>query len=262
MFFVGIDLAWSEKNLSGVAVFEGDEETMQFRCANILRADSEILDFIEGSVGEKPALIAIDAPLIVPNEDGRRIADAQVCDFFGKYNAGAYPASRKLFLQWGETIRGEELSRKLESLGFKQDPYFTKNDKGSRKFFEVYPHPAMVVIFNLREIIRYKKKKGRPYETVWDEFQRYQKCLKKLETDFPELRISSELIEKNIIGLKGKALKNIEDQLDAVFCAYIAYYAWAYREKCTVFGNLNEGYILSPIFPEMQFRLQRNQIRI
>lgn len=107
MFFVGIDLAWSEKNLSGVAVFEGNKETIQFRCANILHADSDILDFIKGSVGEKPALIAIDAPLIVPNESGRRIVDAQVCDFFGKYDAGAYPASRTLFFDGGK-LSGEK----------------------------------------------------------------------------------------------------------------------------------------------------------
>lgn len=258
MFFVGIDLAWSEKNLSGVAVFEGNRETAKLLRSKVLLSDSDILDFIRETVREKPTFIAIDAPLVVPNENGRRHADSQVCNLFGNHDAGAYPASRKLFLKWGDKIRGEEISKKLENMDFKQDPYHDKFET-TRKFFEVYPHPAMVVIFELEKIIRYKKKSGRSYDFLWGEFQRYQNCLKKLENMVPSLRLPPEIVERNITGLRGLALKSFGDRLDAVFCAYIAYYAWACPKKCAVLGTLDEGYILSPIFPEMQSILQRNR---
>lgn len=253
MFFVGIDLAWSEKNLSGVAVLEGNEESSELLHLDLLGSDDDILNFVRDKVGEDPALIAIDAPLIVPNETGRRPADGKISKLFGKYDAGAYSASRKFFLQWSDTIRGEELSRKLEQLGFKQDPYLGKFDL-TRKFFEVYPHPAMVVIFKLDKIIRYKKKSGRSYDICWNEFQRYQDCLKRLEDNSPCLHLPPGIIEENVKGLKGQALKAFEDRLDAVFCAYIAYYAWTSPEKCDVLGSLSEGYILSPVMPYMNFQ--------
>lgn len=247
-----------QKNLSGVALLEGSQETAQLLRSEVLQSDSDILEFITKNVGEEPVFIAIDAPLLVPNENGRRPADSQVCYLFGKHDAGAYPTSRTQLLKYGGTIRGEELGKKLKYMGFEHDPYREKFEF-RRKFFEVYPHPAMVVIFGLEKIIRYKKKSGRPYAFVWTEFQRYQNCLNKLENLTPGLRLPPEIVEKDVTRLKGITLKAFEDRLDAIFCAYIAYYAWAFPEKCAVLGTLNEGYILSPIFPEMQSKVQRSR---
>ena len=46
---------------------------------------------------------------------------------------------------------------------------------------------------------------------------------------------------------KGKALKPIEDQVDAVTCAYLAALAWLYGEKrLEMVGTLKEGYVVVP----------------
>ena len=108
----------------------------------------------------------------------------------------------------------------------------------------------MVVLFNLDRIIRYKSKPKRDYEFRWKEFRTYQKHLKNLEKAKPSLVLPKEFY-KDVRKLRAKKLKNYEDMLDAVFCAYIAYYFWAKPEKCAVLGDMRKGYILTPMFDSM-----------
>ena len=196
------------------------------------------------------AFIAIDAPLIVPNKEGRREAERLVGLYFRKYDAGAHPANRRRLSQWSGKIRGEEISKLLRKEGFLHSPYAKKFEK-KRKFFEVFPHPSMVVLFKLDRIIRYKAKPKRDYEFRWKEFRKYQKYLKNLEKAKPSLILPKEFY-KDVKKLRGQKLKDYEDMLDAVFCAYIAYYFWANPEKCAVLGNMKKGYILTPVFDSMK----------
>jgi len=90
MFFIGIDLAWSEKNRSGVAVIEGQKDTARFICgASDIQKNSDILDFILTPIKDNPALIAIDASLIVNNETGERRAETQLKKMFAAYHIEA-----------------------------------------------------------------------------------------------------------------------------------------------------------------------------
>jgi len=59
----------------------------------------------------------------------------------------------------------------------------------------------------------------------------------------------------DVTNVKGQRLKDYEDMLDSIFCAYIAYYAWANPHKCTVLGTAKDGYILTPIFNFMKEQL-------
>jgi predicted RNase H-like nuclease len=252
MLFIGVDLAWSPKNGTAIAILKGDKEKAKLiDYKTNLISNEEIINYIKEKVTSKNALIAIDAPLIVKNERGRRIAEKLVGFLFRKYDAGAHPANRKRLSQWGGKIRGEEISRLLEINGFKHDPYIKKFER-TRKFFEVYPHPSMVVIFNLKKIIQYKAKPKRDYKFRWQEFRRYQTYLKNLEKRDPKLILPIEILEKKVEELRSNALKEYEDLLDSIFCAYIAYYTWFYPEKCAVLGNMNEGYILTPVFESMK----------
>tara|TARA_Y100000310_G_C20211816_1_gene591681 strand:- start:31 stop:291 length:261 start_codon:yes stop_codon:yes gene_type:complete len=81
-------LAWSTRNASGITVLEFGEDKLNFIASDVLFSDEEILNYIKEHVGEGNAIISIDAPLIVPNEEGRRIAEDIVGKLFRKYNAG------------------------------------------------------------------------------------------------------------------------------------------------------------------------------
>jgi predicted RNase H-like nuclease len=248
MFFIGIDLAWSEKNDSGVAVIEGQKDAARFICgASDIRRNRDILDFILTNIKDNPALIAIDASLIVNNETGERKAETRLKKMFAAYHAVPYPSNRNLFHRLYGGIRGEQISKMLEKRGFRHSPNIKKFEE-SKKFFEVFPHSAMVVIFKLKEILKYKPKKNRPYNFRWREFETYQSCLKSLENRDPSLNLPNDIINTNVRALKGKALKQYEDLLDAIFCAYTAYYYWYEPGTCSVIGDLKDGYIVTPVY--------------
>ena len=96
MLFVGIDLAWSTRNGSGISIIKGDKTKAEVMDAKVVYSDEEILSFVKSNVASKEALIAIDAPLIVPNAEGRRKCEALVGQFFRKYDAGAHPSTVRL----------------------------------------------------------------------------------------------------------------------------------------------------------------------
>ena len=245
MLFIGIDLAWSENNKSGIAVLEGDKNKVKLISSSLVLKDSEIIEYVEKSVKNNSALISIDAPLIVPNEGGRRLAEDLVGKLFRKFNAGAYPANRKRLSSFTGSIRGEEISKLLEKLNFEHSYYIKKHEQ-SRKFFEVYPHPSMVVLFNLSTVIPYKSKPKRTYNSRYKAFKQYQNYLKDLDIK------NSKIFSQDITELKAKKLKDYEDQLDAIFCAYLSYYTWLHPENCEVLGDMKEGYILTPVFDYMK----------
>ncbi len=254
MFFVGIDLAWSDSNPTGVALIEGDQESGSLVSTGLVETDAEILDWVTGNVDGENALVTVDAPLKVPNETGRRPAEKVVGKLFSRYDAGAHPANRKRLSQWSGRVRGEDIVEKLENQGFSHDPYIDRYEE-SRKIVEVYPHPAMVTIFDLERILRYKNKSGRDYDLIWEEFVRYQENIRGLSEREPALS-TPELVEREVEGLRGRGLKEYEDRLDALFCAYTGYYCWANTDRCEVLGSEEEGYIMTPIKPRMEQKLE------
>jgi len=86
MRFVGLDLAWSSRNPSGVVVLASGEEGVWIptHWSAGLKDDQELLGFIREAVGMEPALIAIDAPLIVLNETGTRPCDRELSQAYRK----------------------------------------------------------------------------------------------------------------------------------------------------------------------------------
>ena len=255
MKFIGVDLAWSPRNNSGIALIEGTRRGGKLRYAELALSDDEITNMISKEKGD--ALVAIDAPLIVPNKTGRRLAEEVVGNLFRRYDAGAHPANRMRLGEWsGGKIRGEEIVRQLEHFGFIHDPNIARYES-CRKVFEVYPHPSMVVIFGLNHILQYKARPNRPNSVRVREFKRYESLLQGLSSGKPRLEIPEGLLGRNISSMGPSELKRHEDALDAIFCAYIAYYCWSSPEKCMVLGNMRKGYILTPVFDYMNGEQRR-----
>ncbi|MFW5746570.1 MAG: DUF429 domain-containing protein [Nanoarchaeota archaeon] len=261
--FVGVDLAWSVRNATGIAVIEAVEKDGRILSARLVHAltaesDEEILKEILLNTSDH-VHVAIDAPLVVPNENGRRRADHVISQLFRTYHAGAYPANRTRLSQWSGYVRGERLGTLLEQEGFCQQTHPGKT-RMRKTFFEVYPHPSMVVLFGLDKVLRYKAKPKHDYATRWEAFRKYQQHLRSLEQAYPPLHLSAEIIERDLTGLRGKALKHQEDMLDAIFCAYVAEFSFAKPEECAVIGTLQDGYITTPVFRHMRDEIAKNQI--
>jgi predicted RNase H-like nuclease len=107
---------------------------------------------------------------------------------------------------------------------------------------EVYPHPAMVRLFGLPRIIKYKK--GSVAERR-KEFQRLQGLMRKLmKRHFPGLKLNQETRSL----LRQKWSKPVEDRTDALFCALIGMWHWMYQgRKSEVIGDRKTGFILLPL---------------
>jgi len=112
---------------------------------------------------------------------------------------------------------------------------------------EVYPHPALLELFALPSILRYKKGNVATRRSGQRELQ---KMLSELSRFSPPLECTpklSEFLATDTNSLRGAALKSNEDALDAILCAYIAYYYWFWGfARTRLFGDEKSGYILVP----------------
>jgi predicted RNase H-like nuclease len=251
--FVGIDIAWSEKNLSGVAVI--DSSGTLVRAKGDIRTNQEICDYA-GLDEREGAIIAIDAPLVVKNSDKQRPVERDLTRIFGLYEAAPYPAnlSNPAFQKTG---RIQQFVSGLERLGFEQQPIVGKQ-QAQRIFLEVFPSPAQVILFPWANHNghghcrppRYKYKPKRSWVETQCEWEIYRARLLSLRAKEPSLKFSTEvksLLNVDSEGLTGVRYKILDDLLDGIFCAYLAYYFWYWGgERSWVVGNMNAGYVTLP----------------
>jgi histidinol-phosphate phosphatase family protein len=256
--FVGIDLAWSPRNPSGGAVLSASGRVLASTSA--LGGDNEVLNFVtEALPRNSPGLVAIDAPLSVPNETGARPCDRQVASVFGRYHAAPYPANRQNLSRYGG-LRAEAIRRRLQALGFRIDPAIRRQDD-ARRVIEVFPHPATVSLFQLSRTLKYKARSTRTYELRWHELGQLRDHLVSLRESTPPLRLPPELANIPLEGLRGRRMKGVEDLLDAIVCAYSVLYAWHHgRRGYAIYGRPTQGCILVPMTPSMWQRIKAGRL--
>ncbi len=246
MFFLGLDLAWSPRNRSGVALLQGGAEGAEVVEVGLIGGDDEILAYIQEHVDQEGAVIAIDAPLRVQNQQGSRTAERDLNRMFRTYQAMTHPANRQLLAYEG-VVRGEALVKGLAEMGFTLLSMIDQKER-QRQILEVFPHAAMVGIFGLDRILRYKAKPQRSWAERVQEWQRYQTLLGTLQDRDPWLRGQEKLLEQEVKLLRGRKLKDYEDQVDALMCAYIALYGFRWGTlRCQSFGSDEEGAIFTPV---------------
>ena len=244
--FIGLDLAWSDRNPSGLAHLIFDGQGGILLATDRLTLDEEIIGWIEERVGET-TWVGIDAPIIAPNPPKTsRPADKIVTSLFGRFHAGVYPGNRE------RCTRPIRLSKKLERQGFSPDPFLPS--RSGRRQLEIFPHLVQIALFGRRRIIKYKKGNVKQKREGVRTLQ--QTIAEFLPRESPPLLSSQpfiELLSQNPKGLRGSKLKGLEDKLDALLCAYMTLYFWTWgEERCEVFGDLKGGYIIGP-------RLRRTQ---
>ncbi len=237
---VGLDLAWSIRARSGIAVVDSTGALLD---SASVRTDDEILAWLAEGAWH-PVVVAVDAPLIVTNESGRRVCEALITKAYSRFHAGAYPSNL------GNPIfnppRGGALAGRL---GWSLDPDHIPTTH-TPVCIEVYPHPAMVALFSLGTVLPYK---SRPHRTVEMRRAAFGTLVEKLETLTP-LRLTSNARWAELRSVVGSAtrpvdLKNAEDEIDAIFCAHLAWLWQHDRSALQVYGSLAEGFIVAPPAP-------------
>lgn len=217
--YVGIDLAWGGRNPSGLAVLCWQDYLLrEVVPAQLLHTDDEICRAIAEHDTGDTLVIAIDAPLVVPNLTGERPVEGEMRRRFARFHAACHPANRRLL---GDPPRGERLCALLaEQLNIQVVPAPPQREP-CRIAFEVYPHAAMVRLFGLPRILEYKARPGRSLSYRRQQMQRYTDLLGCLPE--PSLYPPEWLSD---VPEATTELKRFEDRVDALFCAWLAARAW------------------------------------
>ena len=241
MKFIGIDFGWVS-GASGLCCLQWQDDKLEILDITTKLELREVFNWLDELVSpQESALIAVDAPTIIPNQTGTRLPDKLTHKYFGKYHAGCYPAN----LNRPFASRTVGFGNKLQEKGFAHAPTITPQKLG-RYQIEVFPHPAIVNLFGLDKILKYKKGKLADKKRELSRLRNYiANVLPRLE---PKLSLEKEIVLVNIPDrLTGKILKEIEDKLDSLICAYVAAYWWYWGEaKNLVLGNETTGYIVVP----------------
>jgi predicted RNase H-like nuclease len=100
----------------------------------------------------------------------------------------------------------------------------------------------MVELFSLEKIIKYKKGAVSAKRLGLEELRGRLAGLTKAEPRIVMNDALKALLATDLEKLAGRALKNHEDILDALFCAYLAYYFWYWGwERNRLFGDYSGG---------------------
>lgn len=195
MKYLGIDFAWSGRNYSALSLLENNRliETVY------LLSDEEILEYIERV---KPDKIAVDAALEVKNETGNRLIENQILKTFAKYKLGIYPINQNIMHKLYGGNRAEELFGRLQGYALRTN------------LFEVYTHATILRCFTKNYVLPYKRKKGRKIDFIKEQLTYLQNYL---------MEVIDDIEPYSVHGVNTKALKEIEDRLDSLVCAYTLY---------------------------------------
>ncbi len=231
--FLGVDLGWYGKpsGLASIGISQG-----QLFLQNLTRLEksAEILAWIQNQAGSSNAVVAVDAPLVIRNQGGIRDAERELNQEFRRFHAGCHAANL------GRPFAGDVLSfsRQLAALGFAHGDAMAARSQG-RFQIEVHPHAATVNLFDLTRIVKYKR--GRRAARARELGRLRALMLSRLPLLDPALplRLPSVPTTGN--------LKPVEDQIDAVLCAYIAAHWWYWAgARNRVYGCGATGYLVVP----------------
>jgi predicted RNase H-like nuclease len=231
--FIGVDLGWYGKP-TGLASLRMAGSGLHLRKIARLQAVEEILQWIQSEAETGSAVAGVDAPLVIRNQTGIRPAEHQLNGDFRRFHAGCHAAN--LGRPFARNVTA--FSRQLETLGFHQGGSISPRQEGLFQI-EVHPHAAMVNLFGLDRIVKYKR--GRREHRARELSRLRRLMLSRLPELDPVLSLNLPSIPRT------GNLKPVEDRIDAVLCAYIAAHWWFWaRERNRLYGADESGAIVVP----------------
>lgn len=210
--FIGIDLAWTYKNPTGICVF--DEQLKCLYLEAKLFSDQEIQQLVSTY---KEVYVSVDAPLVVRNETGGRACDSLLMKtrIHGR-QLKLYATSRSYMNRTFGGVRGELLGKLL----------------GSDQVYETYPTGIFLCLMPHLFDNRYKLSSRQDLRILKTNMAAVIAALHAMGYDFT--------IPVSTIETK-KAYKYYEDLLDAVLCAVNSHQVFLNKHRsyqCDDNGNI------------------------
>jgi predicted RNase H-like nuclease len=229
---MGVDLAWGEggpgrtANETGVAALDATGRVVE---AGWTRGLDETVEWAMSAADDGPALLFVDAPLVVNNPSGQRLCETQVGQRYGRWKVSANTTN-----VGSPRLAGVSLCGRLEAAGWRYADGLAGTADGTRILCECYPYTTLVGAAELgydKERPRYKRKPVSLRVAQWRP-ARATACdglitrLSKLADADPPLYLNSHLRTRQLVDepspTDDASYKHREDLIDAVLCAWTA----------------------------------------
>ncbi|HEV7195914.1 MAG TPA: DUF429 domain-containing protein, partial [Pedococcus sp.] len=154
MLFLGVDLAWGERepcNETGVVALEPSGRIVE---AGWCRGVTEVVDWMT-AVARPDTVAFVDASLHVTNLTGQRHCETEVARHYGRWKVAANATNLATPYQAGASLK-----HRLEALGWAYDDGLAGPPISGRRFSESFPYTTLVGVPELgydRERPRYKR---------------------------------------------------------------------------------------------------------
>ncbi len=181
---------------------------------------------------------AVDQPICLTNLVGARPVETRLAQaLMADFRCGAH-SSNLANGCWSADAGIWRFLQALVEQGYRHDPIKTVEAQSGKFFFECFPHPALLGLFDLSRLLKYKVRHHDA--SAWQQLIQHLQSLDSRQ----ELPISNirKLVPDDL-----KQTKANEDKLDAILCAYTAAYWWKFgTSRSTMLGDLISGYIVTP----------------
>lgn len=238
MVFSGFDSAWGRRRKGALCHLGLREDgSLEFLAPPGICGWEEATQWTR-AMSWQNHVVAIDQSLVVRNVAGmrpveRKLAQALMRDF----GCGAH-ASNTTNPCYGPAGGIWDFVEALESRGYRQDPLSVAERRPGRFYFECFPHPALLGLFDLDALLAYKVR--RRDRSAW---RRLLQLLRSLEERAPRLRGIAVYAHARL----PQTLDN-ENRLDSIVAAYVGAWWWRHGTRRSVsLGSLSDGYIVTPV---------------
>lgn len=238
LVFSGFDSAWGRRNKGALCHLglrtDGD---LEFVAAPDACTWSDATQWARTTSWENH-VVAIDQSLVVRNAAGMRPVERKLAKaLMREFGCGAH-ASNTTNPCYGPAGGIWDFVEALESRGYRQEPVAVAGRQAGRFYFECFPHPALLGLFDLDTLLAYKVRHRD--RSAW---QRLLGLLRSLEQREPRLRGIGAYARAGL----PQTLDN-ENKLDSIVAAYVAAYWWHHGTRRSVsLGSLSDGYIVTPV---------------
>lgn len=240
MIFTGFDSAWGGRRTGALCDLAVASSSSALSVARIVpRVTWDVAVRELGAYASPDHVVAIDQSLVVPNRTGMRPVERRLASALMKrFRCGAHASNTANERCFGPDAGIWELNDALERRGYVHSPSRVAERRRGRYVFEVYPHLAILGLFELDGLVRYKA-----HHRQLPEWKRILALVGTLEQATPAVSDVRDCFPRDLPQNKAN-----EDALDAFIAAYAAAHLHAHGfERSAIVGDLATGYVVTPV---------------
>ena len=250
----GFDSAWTDKNPGAICALSFDSRgRASFDPPRPVRFGGALQFIDENKRAFVRTVVAIDQPTIVPNTSGMRPVERVAASVVSYTGGGVQPANTGKSAMFGTDA---PIRSFMKDLGADDDPELARTADFGSFLVEVFPALALSGLHDpfagRRRAPKYNPKSSKFRLYDWNAVVDTAATV----ADGLGLTECSEWCSR--MRAEAKPVKSDQDRLDSAICAVIGYIWLACKRADSILlGDLEAGYIVTPVSPELATRLKR-----